>query len=44
MEQRLLLSDLKRTHSLLSAKDAQSPETQGVLQAWSNLLRMWAEV
>jgi PKHD-type hydroxylase len=44
MEKRLLLAGLKNTHSQLAAKDAQSAETQGVLQAWSNLLRMWAEV
>lgn len=44
MEQRLLLAGLKDTHNKLAAKDAQSAETQAVLQSWSNLLRMWAEV
>lgn len=44
MEQRSLLSELKQTHQALATRDAQSKETQGVLQAWSNLLRMWAEV
>lgn len=44
MEQRSLLSGLKRVHQQLSARDPQSDETQGVLQTWSNLLRMWAEV
>lgn len=44
MEQRLLLGNLKGTHARLAAKDAQSDETQAILQSWSNLLRMWAEV
>lgn len=44
MEQRMLLSDLKQTHQQLAAKDPQGAETQAVLQAWSNLLRMWAEI
>lgn len=44
IEQRTLLSGLKATHSKLESKDAQSEETQAVLQTWSNLLRMWAEV
>ncbi len=44
MEQRSLLAELKRVHNGLAARDPQSAETQGVLQAWSNLLRMWAEV
>jgi PKHD-type hydroxylase len=44
MEQRSLLAGLKHTHHKLESKDPQSAETQGVLQAWSNLLRMWAEV
>ena len=44
MEQRSLLSGLKRAHNQLAAKSPQSDETQAVLQAWSNLLRMWAEV
>ncbi|MEO5644839.1 MAG: Fe2+-dependent dioxygenase [Bacteroidia bacterium] len=43
-EQRQLLSNLKKVHEHLAAKDAQSPETQLALQNWSNLLRMWAEV
>lgn len=44
MEKRLLLSELKHTHNVLAAKDPQSAETQSVLQTWSNLLRMWADV
>ena len=44
LEQRLLLAGLKEAHNKLAAKDAQSAETQAVLQSWSNLLRMWAEV
>jgi PKHD-type hydroxylase len=44
MEQRSLLSGLKQAHSALALKDPQGQETQAVLQAWSNLLRMWAEV
>jgi PKHD-type hydroxylase len=43
-EQRALLASLKSAHHKLSGKDPQAPETQEVLQAWSNLLRMWAEV
>ena len=43
-EQRILLAGLKSAHQKLEAKDPQSEETQSVLQAWSNLLRMWAEV
>jgi PKHD-type hydroxylase len=44
MEQRSLLAELKKTHNQLAAINPHSNETQGVLQAWSNLLRMWAEV
>jgi PKHD-type hydroxylase len=44
MEQRSLLSQLKQTHHQLAAKNPQAEETQSVLQTWSNLLRMWAEV
>jgi PKHD-type hydroxylase len=43
-EQRVLLAGLKNAHQILEAKDPQSEETQAILQAWSNLLRMWAEV
>ncbi len=43
-EQRALLAGLKRAHQKLEAKDPQSEETQALLQSWSNLLRMWAEV
>lgn len=43
-EQRRLLADLKRLHELAAARDPQSAETQLLLQSWSNLLRMWAEV
>lgn len=44
MEQRALLTGLKGAHHALAAKDPQGEETQAVLQSWSNLLRMWAEV
>ncbi|MGZ3861719.1 MAG: Fe2+-dependent dioxygenase [Bacteroidia bacterium] len=43
-EQRSLLSELKRAHNKLASKDQLAEETQAVLQVWSNLLRMWAEV
>lgn len=44
IEQRQMLADLKKLHETMAARDAQSAETQQVLQTWSNLLRMWAEV
>jgi PKHD-type hydroxylase len=44
IEQRALLAQLKHTHNKLAEKDPQAVETQSVLQTWSNLLRMWAEV
>lgn len=44
IEKRSLLSNLKNTHNKLAVKDPQSDETQAVLQTWSNLLRMWADV
>lgn len=43
-EQRVLLAGLKNVHQKLEAKDPQSEEAQSLLQTWSNLLRMWAEV
>lgn len=43
-EQRSMLAGLKNIHQKLEAKDPQSEESQALLQTWSNLLRMWAEV
>lgn len=43
-EQRRLLADLKKLHEQAAARDPQSAETQLLLQSWSNLLRMWADV
>jgi PKHD-type hydroxylase len=43
-EQRVLLAGLKNAHQKLEAKDPQAEETQALLQVWSNLLRMWADV
>lgn len=43
-EQRQLLFELNQVHALLSQKDPQAPETQQLLQSYSNLFRMWAEV
>lgn len=43
-EQRQILTDLKKVHASLAIKNPQGEETQAVLQTWSNLLRMWAEV
>ena len=44
IEQRSLLADLKRVHHQLSLTNPQSNEAQSILQTWSNLLRMWADV
>lgn len=43
-EQRTVLLQLKHIHEQLSRQDANSTEANQLLQTWSNLLRMWAEV
>lgn len=43
-EQRQVLADVKAMHKTMAEKDPQGIETQTLLQTWSNLLRMWAEV
>lgn len=43
-EQRQILFELNQVHALLSQKDPQAPETQQLLQTYSNLFRMWAEL
>ncbi len=43
-EQRQVLADVKRVQEELMAKDPQGQATQVLLQAWSNLLRMWGDV
>jgi PKHD-type hydroxylase len=43
-EQRQILFELNQVHALMSQKDSQAPETQQLLQTYSNLFRMWAEL
>ena len=43
-EQRELLFQLNQAHALLQQKDKHATETQLVLQTYSNLFRMWADV
>lgn len=43
-EQRKILADLKSVHESLAATDPLGLQTQQVLQTWSNLIRMWAEM
>ena len=43
-EQRQLLFELNQVHALLQQKDPQAPETALLLQAYSNLFRMWGDV
>ena len=43
-EQRQLLFELNQVHALLSQRDAHSPEAMQLLQTYSNLFRMWADV
>jgi PKHD-type hydroxylase len=43
-EQRQILTDIKQLHAHLAANDPQGEQAQLLLQTWSNLLRMWAEV
>ena len=43
-EQRQLLFELNQVHSFLQQQAADSPATAQLLQTYSNLFRMWAEV
>lgn len=43
-EHRKILGDLKQVHETLAANDPLGEQTQLVLQTWSNLIRMWAEM
>jgi PKHD-type hydroxylase len=43
-EQRQLLFELNQVHALLNQKDKHAPETNQLLQTYSNLFRMWADV
>ena len=43
-EQRQILFELNQVHALLHQKDKHAPETNQLLQTYSNLFRMWAEV
>lgn len=43
-EQRQLLMQLNQVHSILLQKDMQAQETQLLLQTYSHLFRMWADV
>lgn len=43
-EQRQLLVELNQVHAMLSQRDKQSPEAMLLLQTYSNLFRMWADV
>lgn len=43
-EKRQLLFELNQVHALLQQKNKQSPEANQLLQTYSNLFRMWADV
>lgn len=43
-EQRQLLFELNQVHALLQQRDKNAPESQQLLQTYSNLFRMWADV
>ena len=43
-EQRQLLFEINQVHALLQQKDKHSPEANQLLQSYSNLFRMWADV
>ncbi|MBK8952686.1 MAG: Fe2+-dependent dioxygenase [Chitinophagaceae bacterium] len=43
-EQRQLLFELNQVHALLNQKEKHAPETNLLLQVYSNLFRMWADV
>ena len=43
-EQRQILFELNQVHALLNQRDKQAPETNLLMQSYSNLFRMWADV
>ena len=43
-EQREILFNLNQIHALLYQRDAHAPETNLLLQSYSNLVRMWSEM
>lgn len=43
-EQRQILFELNQVHAALNQRDKHAPETNLMLQAYSNLFRMWADV
>jgi PKHD-type hydroxylase len=43
-DQRQILAQVKQLHEKIAAADPQGAQAQELLQTWSNLLRMWAEV
>lgn len=43
-EQRQLLFNLNQVHAMLHHRDMHSPETNLLLQSYSNLVRMWADL
>jgi PKHD-type hydroxylase len=43
-EQRKILGDLKQLHETMAAEDLNGERTQLMLQTWSNLVRMWADI
>jgi PKHD-type hydroxylase len=43
-EQRQLLFNLNQVHAMMHHKDMHSPETNLLLQTYSNLFRMWADI
>ncbi len=43
-EQRQLLFELNQVHGMMSQRDKHAPETMLLLQSYSNLFRMWADV
>lgn len=43
-EQRQILYELNQVHAILNQRDKYSPESNLLLQSYSNLFRMWAEV
>ncbi|HYJ38261.1 MAG TPA: Fe2+-dependent dioxygenase [Chitinophagaceae bacterium] len=43
-EQRQILFHLSQVHALLNQRDMHAPETNLLLQSYSNLVRMWAEM
>jgi PKHD-type hydroxylase len=43
-EQRQLLFELNQVHAILQQRDKHAPEAKQLLQSYSNLFRMWADV